>query len=165
MITSKKFHLVFIIAILILCIGLIGVLYLNVSEKENHHYNSFLRKILSESVHLSGELDIKYNSYYISGVTTSNIYFGNFTAPWHLLVSNTLLTDTQHVELNTIGDEDLEFRTINVSVDSPYFYFSLFSAEGSKIEDLKVVVLRFAECSRSNVEGSRIDRELFQHED
>jgi hypothetical protein len=45
------------------------------------------------------------------------------------------------------------------------FYFSLFIAEGSKTEDLKVVVLRIAECSRSNVEGSRIDRELFQHED
>ena len=42
-------------------------------------------------------------------------------------------------------------------------YFSLFIAEGSKLEDLKLVVVRFAECSRSNVEGSRIDRELFQH--
>lgn len=108
----------------IVSIIIVYILFQYSTEKPNHQHNSFVREFPSEPIKLLGSLDVEYNSYYIAGATSKKIYFGNHTGVRHLLVSDLNLTDTQHVQINLEGIEDIEFRTIKVRVDSPYFYFS-----------------------------------------
>ena len=101
----------------------IFVLYI-LSNELNHKRNDFVRLFpphLSDPV---GYLDIEYNSYYIAGTASNHIYLGNSTAPLHLLVVDTSLTDTVHVNLKIDNPEDFKFKAIRVKVDSPYFYIT-----------------------------------------
>lgn len=93
-----------------------------VSDTIVHKRSSFIRLYpphpISEEIEL---LDLKYNSYYIAGATSRNIFLANSVAPFHMVVSNKILRDTQHVRLSII-DRDRKFRSLQVRVDSPYFY-------------------------------------------
>lgn len=121
----KKTYTILLLSSLFLASTLIVfVLFISASDKPNHRFNSFERKFLTEPIHLSGELDVKYNSYYISGSTSNHLYFGNVQAVRHLLVTDSNLKDTSHIELSIDGIEEVKFRSITVKVDSPYFYFS-----------------------------------------
>ena len=73
----------------------------------------------------NNEIDLKYNSYYIAGMVGDNVYMGNATAPLHLLITNIILTDTQHIRMNIRNRKDHKLtRVLNVKVDSPYFYLA-----------------------------------------
>jgi hypothetical protein len=84
---------------------------------------AFVRILPPHAVIEGDSLNITYNSYYIAGATTSTIYLGNSTAPLHLMVLNTNLTDTQHVRLDFPDANVLKFWSPKVAVDSPNFYF------------------------------------------
>src|SRR5690606_23061417 len=83
---------------------------------------SFLRLFPSHPVLEKMSYDIKYNSYYLAGGTSSHIYLGNTTSPLHMLVLSTTEPDTQHVKLDIEGVMDQKFWSLRVAVDSPYFY-------------------------------------------
>lgn len=70
-------------------------------------------------------MDLEVNSFYIAGYDKENIFFGNSTGPFHLLMTNALLTDSQHVMLKIIDlDSVIQPRRFRLSVDSPYFFLS-----------------------------------------
>lgn len=99
------------------------VLYM-VADRLNHQHNNFTRLFPPHPVLFEKAVDIKYNSYYVAGATPDNFYLANFTAPLHLLSLNTTSADTQHVRI-TIKDTSLQkFKSIRVTVDSPFFYIA-----------------------------------------
>ena len=123
---NKKDHIFSLTTLIFIATGSIAVilvLFMGNSDKANYRHNSFIRNIISNSISLSNVLDVHYNSYYIAGTTTNNLYFGNVTAPWLVLITNTTLADSQHVKLTTEGADDFEFQSIQVIVDSLDFYF------------------------------------------
>ncbi|MEJ0055984.1 MAG: hypothetical protein WDN75_10200 [Bacteroidota bacterium] len=85
--------------------------------------NSFLRQFPPRPVLEGDTLSLKFNSFYLAGLTPHTVYLGNYTAPLHMLVVNLDdLTDTLHVLLDVKGTEDKKFWSARVAVDSPYFY-------------------------------------------
>lgn len=120
----KKASFLIVFSIFFFSLIIVVILFLYASEKPNHQHASFLRKFILDPIQISEVLDVQYNSYYVAGVTKNHIYFGNISGARHLLVSNSSLTDTQHVEMSIEGIDKLEFRRIRVKVDSPYFYIS-----------------------------------------
>lgn len=106
-----------------LVFGMVTVLVLYaLSDNMLHRNNSFVRLFPSHPLEQFRSYDLKYNSYYIAGGTAHHVYLGNVTAPRHLLIVNTGLTDTVHVQLNIKDMDKLQFKSIKVAVDSPYFY-------------------------------------------
>ena len=93
----KKNSLV-ILGILLLGLSSIFLLYVK-ANKTNDQPHDFLRQFLPNFLSEPKTLDMGYNSYYIAGSTSNNIYLGTVAAQLHLLISNTSLADTQHVQL------------------------------------------------------------------
>ncbi len=114
----------FIVSILCVFFGgiiLVTTLYL-LSEEEIHRNNSFLRRYPPHPVTTIKGLNIKYNSYYISGVADGRIYLGNSTAPAHVISIDTTLSDlkTHNIELN--NDKEIGFISPQIKIHPPYFF-------------------------------------------
>lgn len=106
-------------------VGVISVTILFIlSERTNHSPNGFIRLFPPHPVLPKDVIDIKYNSYYIAGATSENLYLGNFVAPRHMLVLNKLERDTQHVKLEIKDFEKLKLKRLIVTVDSPDFFIT-----------------------------------------
>jgi hypothetical protein len=71
------------------------------------------------------QITLPYNSYYISGTSSTNVYLGNWTNPFHMIVVDLESLDSQHVKIHTenhsIYKDPEQFR---LKVDSPYFYLT-----------------------------------------
>ena len=50
-------------------------------------------------------IELPYNSYYLAGLTADNIYLGNWTGPFHMMIVNMHSLDSQHVTLK-VDDAD-----------------------------------------------------------
>lgn len=103
---------------------LVFVLYI-LSDKIVHKPGSFLRVYQKGAAIKSNEMDIRYNSYYIAGITEDNIYLGNMTAPRHLLITNLSLTDSQHVNIQIKNMENKpDYKWAKIKIAPPYFYYA-----------------------------------------
>jgi hypothetical protein len=109
---------------LFLCLAILIALY-SFSPLSKEMYRASFNRTFNSATALQEKtvLDIKYNSYYIAGITHDKIYLGNETAPFHLLITNRILTDSQHVSLRLIGVDSL-FQPTNfkLTIDSPNFF-------------------------------------------
>lgn len=92
-------------------------------DNEALKHNSFYRKFSEQSLIKLNTLDIYYDSYYLAGTDSTHIYLGNYTAPMHLLVVNTSLTDTTHVNLQ-LEKFIYALRGLNIQVKPPSFYMT-----------------------------------------
>lgn len=99
----------------------IVLLYL-ISDKVNHQPGSFIRLFPPHGAIFSKSLDIRFNSYYIAGGASKQIYLGNFTAPLRLLITDYELSDTLPMELDIEDWNKLKLFRLQVAVDSPHFY-------------------------------------------
>ncbi|MDN5211963.1 hypothetical protein QQ020_07865 [Fulvivirgaceae bacterium BMA12] len=118
----KRKPVIILSGCLIFTTVLVAMLY-GLSDKGRHERNSFVRNYQPDIATKLNELDIRYNSYFIAGMVDNQIYLGNVTAPAHLLIANTTLTDTQHVKLHIKNRENFKLtKLLIVKVDSPYFY-------------------------------------------
>jgi hypothetical protein len=76
-------------------------------------------KILKEAIFI----ELPYNSYYVAGTSTNNVYFGNWTNHFHMITMNMTTLDTQHINLKIKGLAELKDEDkFKLKVDSPYFY-------------------------------------------
>lgn len=84
----------------------------------------FVRTFVSQDFVVSEDtLNLEYNSFYIAGITANKVFLGNWTSPFHLLVSDYTLSDTQHLHLTVNGASAvMHKRKFRVEVDSPYFF-------------------------------------------
>ena len=102
-------------------IFVIATLYA-LSTKPTKHKNSFQRLLLSEPLDSMHVLDLKYNGYYIAGLTKKTIYLGNDHSPNHVLITNCNLTDTQYVKLYIRYYENLASKKLKITIDSPNIF-------------------------------------------
>lgn len=132
-----KKPIVVLFSYMILSITLVVALYA-LSDNSIRKHNSLLRIILKHPIHNMGGVDLKFDSYYIAGVSDDQIYLGNYTGPLHLLIANYTLADTQHVVLSIRNMEKLKFKAPKLAVTPPYFYImdgampSLYRGEVNK---------------------------------
>jgi hypothetical protein len=106
------------------CILVLLVLYAFSPMNSKIYRGNFDRKFLPEpTLKQEATLDLKVNSFYFAGATSDKIYLGNSTNPFFLLITNSSLTDSQHVKLNLVGIDSLKQPgKFKITVDSPYFY-------------------------------------------
>lgn len=108
----------------LLCVPavLLALYYLSPLSKEIYR-GTFERNMLPDSfVVRSGEFDLKYSSYYIAGVSSDKIYLANYLAPFHMVVVNKALNDSQHVRIRIKDLAMIEnAKKIRIAVDSPFF--------------------------------------------
>jgi hypothetical protein len=83
--------------------------------------NSFIRHFPPHAVIPGQTLDMGYNSYYFAGTSPEQIYFGNTTAPLHVVSSSLMLSDTHHIRLS-LRDPVKSFVRPVVYVDDHDFY-------------------------------------------
>jgi len=92
-----------------------------ISHKINHRFNNFNRLVPPHGVRLIRTLDLKYNSFYIAGVSSNQIFLANSTAPI-ILKSDFSLKDTQVSIIKM--PEKVKLYSGSLEVDSPYFYIT-----------------------------------------
>lgn len=116
-----KIFIVWIFVCFVVSIGAV-VFLVAASEDLRQQPGSFLR-VFPPHPALEGDVyALGYNSYYIAGSTPDHVYLGNYTAPLHVLVINTVTRDTSHVRLKVKGIEEQKFWAVRVKVVPPYYY-------------------------------------------
>ncbi|MEP7257957.1 MAG: hypothetical protein ABI687_06210, partial [Flavitalea sp.] len=110
-------------AITILIVAIVSMLHFYTTNK-NHRKNSFIRLLPSHMLTKMQAIDIKYNSYYIAGLTNDHIYLGNYTSPENILISNYELTDTQQIIYKLSNKNKLVSKDIKIEIDSPTIYIT-----------------------------------------
>ncbi|TXD81186.1 hypothetical protein ESY86_18610 [Subsaximicrobium wynnwilliamsii] len=91
------------------------------SEDQVHRNNAFTRRFPHHPISKLYDLDLGYNSYYISGYVDNQLYLGNRTAPLHLLKIDLASQDTTHIKIN-LNKKNLPFRSAEIKIVSPYFF-------------------------------------------
>lgn len=99
------------------------VLYIGADKGQNYAYASFTRNFVHGAIELVDTINLQHYNYYFSGNTKNTVYLANSKAPGHLLSVDANFTDTAHYNL-LIANDSLWYRSIRVTVDSPYFYMS-----------------------------------------
>lgn len=83
--------------------------------------NSFIRRFGQHPIRNEKVFDLGVNSYYFAGIEGDRIYLGNVTAPLVLTTLDTALTAINAVKIQ-LDNTDHPFRSIQIRVQSPYFY-------------------------------------------
>jgi hypothetical protein len=104
--------------------GLFVVILYQVSYKINHRPNGFIRLFPPHMVNPLHVADLNFNSYYIAGASSKNIYLGNYTVPNYLLVFNYSLKDSSSIYLHFPENTKLVKGSSVISVDSPDIFIS-----------------------------------------
>lgn len=119
-------NLYILIITFIVSIGIILILYAFTQQENSNIDSSFTRKFIDYPIAESRALDIKYNSYYIAGATAENIYLGNITTPFHVLIINkSLKSDSiQRKKITLTSSKDFKFKSVYITIDSPDFYLT-----------------------------------------
>lgn len=106
-----------------LLFGVLTILFLyRMSEKANHRANGFIRLFPPHVVRLEKILDIRYNSYYIGGVSYHNIYLGNYTTPDRILRLDYSLLYAKSIRLIFQDTFRLKPGNAVLRLDSPSIY-------------------------------------------
>jgi len=120
----KKEQIIVLVAALVLSFGILASLYAVSPLSKEMRRASFERNFISNPGAPGPVMDLEFDSFYIAGYSDSTIYFGNSTAPFHLLKTNLTLTDSQHVMLRVDLDGVSDPKRFRLSVASPYFYLA-----------------------------------------
>ncbi len=90
------------------------------SEKQIKRNNAFVRRYMPHALEKIGVYDLKFNSYYITGIH-DKIYLGNFTTPLYLMSIDTTLTQIEEYRIS-MDSTHLPYSRVRLSVKPPYFY-------------------------------------------
>lgn len=97
----------------------IVLLYL-ISDDISRHHNSFIRQFF-QSASLTKDIQLTYNSYYLSGEENGTLYLGNTTNPLKIIVIDSSFTINK-IKRITLTDTTLPFRSLSIKISAPYFY-------------------------------------------
>lgn len=100
--------------------GVVVGLFLS-SEHIIKKENSFIRRFGQHPVRDEKVFDLGVNSYYFAGIEGDRIYLGNVTTPLVLTTLDTALTTINAIKIQP-DNTDHQFRSIQIRVQSPYFY-------------------------------------------
>jgi hypothetical protein len=105
---------------------MIVVLLFGYSKYKSTVKNSFTRLFPPHVLTNFNVVDLKYNSYYIAGVSSKSIFFGNYMAPDNLVIIDQDLRDSQLVVFDVPEEDKIVWGKIRVMVDYP----NVFMCEG-----------------------------------
>lgn len=118
--SKSKFVFWYILLHFIAGIGIVTLLFI-LSEDSLHHRNTFVRRFIAHQVNKIHQVDLKYNSYYLAGSDSNQIYLGNYTNPSTMTVWNSNLKKRKQYTMK-LNEVHIPFRAIQVKVVPPYFY-------------------------------------------
>ncbi len=118
----KKQTFVLVSICLLLGAGLIVALQMN-SKDPYEKTNGFNRILFPDFLSNFRYRDIKYNSYYIAGLSNNKIFLGNSTAPAHMLITDYFLRDTLYTKLENPNNYKIAWKYGRIFVDFPDIYF------------------------------------------
>ncbi|MEE1896978.1 MauE/DoxX family redox-associated membrane protein [Flavobacterium rakeshii] len=103
------------------CSSVLMVMLYLVSEDIVHYSNRFIRRFPHSPAVKTHDLDLGYQSFYISGLEDEKVYIGSSTAQLTLLsIDSALQFPVSHrIDLDR---KDLPFRSVTIAVLPPYFY-------------------------------------------
>lgn len=119
--TSKKTLFLFA-TLAIFGIGTVTLLFA-FSEKKMHRNNAFVRRYIPHPISVQEVYDLKYNSWYIAGINSGNVYLGNVTAPLKVLILDTLLRKADTIEIQ-LDNMHLPYKSVTVAVGETDFFVS-----------------------------------------
>jgi len=82
--------------------------------------SGFNRKFTDNSLVETKSIDLKYNSYYIAGVTRSRVYLGNWETDQFIRVLDENLQPVREAEAVLITNDSVAWSAIETFIDSPY---------------------------------------------
>lgn len=91
------------------------------SEQLMHYENPFIRRYPGHSAILVQQKDLKFNSYYFSGLTNRRVYLGNYTSPLQLLSFDQKLKKQQLIKIS-FEYKNIPFQMISLSIKGSNFY-------------------------------------------
>ena len=94
------------------------------SEDSIQRNNAFQRRYPVHPLIQLHDLDIKYDSYYIAGVSNSRIYLGNTMAPLHGMAVDTLLNRNENLRFTLTENSRKNYSTLRFDVIDSVFYLS-----------------------------------------
>ena len=110
-----------IVGIVVFSFLVVIILY-GLSDRPIIYSQNFTRVFRQDVIQKRNIMDMKGDSYYIAGATASRIFFGNEKDSLDLLVTNTLLSSPQHVQVSIANEEILKLEDSRIEIDSPFFY-------------------------------------------
>jgi hypothetical protein len=136
--------------------------------KVNNRKNGFIRLHPPHILNIAGARDIGYNTYYLAGATTRNVYLGNSMNPARLLITNRELTDTQDVTLSLPGNARLVEGANLIEIDSPFIYLmegQIALIMRGSLSDLSIRDIRHSPFFNQSVpvSSSRFIIRMFDH--
>lgn len=149
MLKMKPFLFLFVIFIGSLAIVAVLFIYSGNNQKPK---NGFSRKLEKNGVKKIAELDVKYNTFYISGISKDRIYLGNYKSPLYLFDCNHSLEDTVLKRLPFSYSSKVKWGIAKLQVDSPNLYLSEFLTP-----TLILAKLPFKEGQALNTKALRFD--------
>ncbi len=104
---------------LLLGIGIVAALTLVSASSKNKRLGNFKRIFPKEKIlSLQATVDLRFNSYYLAGADSSNIYLANSTDPNQLIIADYRLR-TKHVQLNIPDTARIAWKLLQVRIDFP----------------------------------------------
>lgn len=125
----SKRNIIVVIGIVALCLSVVIILYA-FSEKPLQYSQNFIRVHQLDTAHETDTLYLGDNSYYIAGVTSSQIFFGNSKDSLGLLVTDLELGTPKHVRLSVDNPGSLRLKGSRIEIDSPFFYIKVGNSRG-----------------------------------
>ena len=120
--SNNKMKLLLLATLVIIGISIIALLFA-FSEKQIHRNNAFQRRYVPHPIKELSSIDLKYDSYYIAGVSDSIIYLGNVTAPLNIIELGISLRSKRYKKIH-LEVMELPYKNIQINVISPQFYVS-----------------------------------------
>jgi len=114
-------NIIIIIGVVLFCFLVVVVLYA-VSDPPFSYRQDFTRIHKLDAVEQLSALNLKSSSYYIAGVTSDQIFFGNEKDSLELLVTDMALSGLRHLRLSIVDDNKVSLKNSRIEVDSPFFY-------------------------------------------
>lgn len=126
--------------VLCLCSTGIMIFLFLYSEDIMHYENPFIRRYAKHPVTFLSKKNLRFNSFYIAGISQGRIYLGNYTNPLHIVSVDEKLEDEQ-VHQIIFNPQKTPFKSITISVRGKYFYLKDGTVPGifrGKISDWRV---------------------------
>ena len=96
---------IWIVAVGVAAIAAVAILFM-LSEDIMQRKNPFIRRFTPYVVEREKTIEIKFNSYYFAGQNANGVFLGNYSAPLHVLV----IDSVGNKKSFTIKPEESDFR-------------------------------------------------------
>jgi hypothetical protein len=104
-------------------LGVLSIGVLNLLKQTDRNYNGGFQRVFKADFLQKREiLDIRYDSYYVSGIAGKRIYLGNTVAPSHILSVGNDLKDSVSLKLKIPRDGKIARRALHIMIDSTNIY-------------------------------------------